>query len=340
MRWKNDKCHGKNMITYDLPQMKYKEQKGLISVIVPIYNNEISLRECLDSILAQTFTNWEAILVNDGSTDNTGKIIDEYAEKDSRFVAIHKQNEKTLLARKTGLENSKGEFIASIDNDDIYNKQFLEKMYAKIIETNADFVWCKCQIEDEKKDYYISDYEWNVNIHKNVAMMMTHIHGPTCMLWNKLIKRKLYASVCFPNIKIVLGEDPVQMLQIAYHSKTAVFISENLYFHRPSGYSSTINTIDPSIGMAICIYGTLKNLFGEAIPQNVKDVFFCKFRRMPYYYYKLNKKQRQEFKAGLDILLPKYIKNEKNLNLKIGLFLANKGIEFPFKWMIRFIEFF
>jgi glycosyltransferase involved in cell wall biosynthesis len=86
----------------------------MISIIVPIYNNEINLKEYLDSILSQTFTNWEAILVNDGSTDNTGKIIDEYAKKDSRFIAIHKQNEGTLLARKSGFENSKGNFIANI----------------------------------------------------------------------------------------------------------------------------------------------------------------------------------------------------------------------------------
>jgi len=326
------------MNNYDLPQMKYQEQKGLISVIVPIYNNEVFLRECLDSILAQTFANWEAILVDDGSTDNTGKIVDEYAGKDSRFIAIHKQNRGVLLARKTGLENSRGEFIANIDHDDIYHPQFLEKMYAKIIETGADFAWCKCQVEDKGKDYYISDYEWNVDMHKNVAMMMTHIQGPTCMLWNKLIKRKIYANVRFPDTKVILGEDPIQMLQIAYHSKAAVFICENLYFHRPSGYSSIINAIDPSIEMAIHIYGSLNALFSGAIPQNVKDVFFRKFRRMPYHYFKLDKKQRQKFKEGLDILLPEYARNEKNLNLKICLFLAKKGIEFPFKWTVGFIE--
>ena len=81
--------------------MKYPEQKGLVSMIVLIYNtNEAHLRECLNEILVPTFTNWETILINDGSEDNTGKIIDEYAKKDLRFIAIYKQNKGTLFAKK------------------------------------------------------------------------------------------------------------------------------------------------------------------------------------------------------------------------------------------------
>jgi glycosyltransferase involved in cell wall biosynthesis len=327
------------MINYEFPQMKYAEQKSLISIIVPIYNtNEIYIRECLDSILAQTFMNWEAILVNDGSTGSIEKIIDEYAEKDPRFIAVHKRNEGTLLARKTGLENSKGEFIANIDHDDKYHPQFLEKMYAKIIEANTDFVWCKCQIMDKKEVYYMSDYEWNVDACENVVMMMTHTQGPTWHTWNKLIKREIYAKVRFPNIKIILGEDPIQVLQIAYYSKSAVFISENLYFHELTGFSSIRNIIS-SINVTININNTLQNLFSGVIPQNVKNIFYCKFRRTPYYYYKLNKKQRQEFKKELEPLLSDFLKLEKNLNLKICLFLASKGIEFPFKWIMVIIKF-
>jgi glycosyltransferase involved in cell wall biosynthesis len=110
------------MREFSLPIMKYSEQKELISIIVPICNTKkIHLKECLDSILVQTFSNWKAILVNDGSTDDTRETIDEYTKRDSRFIAIHKQNEGTLLSRKVGLENSKGEFVANIDHDDTYH---------------------------------------------------------------------------------------------------------------------------------------------------------------------------------------------------------------------------
>jgi len=309
----------------------------MISIIVPIYNtDEVYLRECLNSILAQTFTDWEAILIDDGSTDNTGKIIDEYAEKDSRFVAIHKKNEGTLLARKTGLENSRGEFIANLDHDDTYNPQFLEKMYAKITETNADFVYCKCQVTDKKYySYYVRDYKWSSELSENVAMMLTPCSGTSNLTWNKLIRRSIYEKVNFPNVHLTIGEDPIQMVQVAYHSKSAAYVSENLYFHRldsglTSSTSLTSGKIKKSIYAVLILNKVLENMFYNIIPQNVKIAFYrlCKF--VPYIYFLLDKKARTEFKKELEPLLPKFIKYEKSLNLKVCLLLANKGIEFPF----------
>lgn len=312
--------------------MKYQEQNGLISVIVPIYNNEIYLRECLDSILAQTFTNWEAILIDDGSTDNTGKIIDEYAKKDSRFIAIHKQNGGVLSARKAGLENSKGEFIANLDHDDTYHPQFLEKMYAKITETAADFIWCKNQLDDDEIDahYHVTDYKWNEDKSKNVEIMLTLAQGMSWITWDKLIKREIYAQVRFPNMNIIFGEDPVQMLQVAYNSNSAAFISECLYFHKKGGASKKVNSIS-IIQTVVSIGDILKNLFNGIVPENIKNIFYSTFRRrFAYYYYLLDKNKRKKFKDRLSPFLSESIKHEKNLSLKACLFLANKGIEFPF----------
>ena len=317
--------------------MKYPEQKGLISVIVPIYNTGNGLRECLDSILLQTFANWEAILVDDGSTDNTGEIVDEYAKKDSRFIAIHKQNGGTLLARKTGLENSKGEFIANVDHDDKYNPQFLEKMYAKITEMCADFVWCKCQVTDKKySSYFITDYKWNANPCENVAMALTPCQGMASLSWNKLIKREIYANVRFPNINLVIGEDPIQMLQVIYHSKSASFVPENLYFH--SLFTGITSGTNPSLNVLSAVFTkkTLENLFNGIIPNNVKNAFYCKVNDFTTYsYFLLDKKARAHFKDEIEPILPELMKWEKkqkrSLNFKICLFLASKGIEFPFK---------
>jgi len=313
------------MINYEFPQMKYPEQKGLVSIIVPIYNtNEIYLRECLNSVLAQTFANWEAILVDDGSMDNTGKIVDEYAEKDSRFVAVHKQNEGTLLARKTGLENSKGEFIANLDHDDTYHPQFLEKMYAKIIETNADFVWCErgginlCQQD--------LNYKWNIDASENVVAY--HMKKMLIATWNKLIRRKIYVKVRFPMMNIIGGEDPIQMVQVVYHSKSAIFISEMLYFHIKNRHSKDYAN---SIKFYTCLKEILENFFNGTIPENVKYCFWNRVKKFAYYYFRLNKNQRIEFKNELKSLLPECIKMEKKLDWKICLLLASKGIEFPLK---------
>jgi glycosyltransferase involved in cell wall biosynthesis len=322
------------MINYELPQMKYPKQKGLISIIVPIYNTGSKLRECVNSILAQTFTNWEAILVDDGSTDNTVEIVDEYAKKDSRFIAIHKQNQGTLLARKTGLESSKGEFIANIDHDDKYNPQFLEKMYAKIIEMNSDFVWCKCQVSDEEKPYYMTDCKWNnIDACENVAMIMSR-PGMTCVAWNKLIKREIYAKVRFPNVHLVLGEDQIQVLQVAYHSKSAAFVSEELYFHNLFAGNSSSGFSKPILWIlaAIFIEKTIENIFNGVIPHNVKESFYYLVSGFAAYnYFLLDKKTRIQFKDEIEPILPESIKLERKLNLRICLFLASKGIEFPFK---------
>jgi glycosyltransferase involved in cell wall biosynthesis len=328
----------KSAVIYEFPQMKYPEQKGLISIIVPIYNNEIYLRECLDSILAQTFSNWEAILVDDGSTDNTGKIIDEYAKKDLRFIAIHKQNQGTLLARKTGLENSKGEFIANIDHDDRYYPQFLEKMYAKIIETDSDFVWCKVQVacEDKKNEQHVllsslSDCEWPASAAENVAIMLNSNRRINWETWNKLIKREIYAKVCFPQIRLILGEDPVQMLQVAYHSKQVAFVSKTLYFFRTTGVSSKPLPGLPSIIYEFWIRKMLELLFNRIIPNNIIKTFNALGLGIAHNYFSLEKKARVQFKEEIEPILPELIKMERKLNFKICLFLASKGIEFPFK---------
>jgi glycosyltransferase involved in cell wall biosynthesis len=319
---------GDKMINYEFPQMKYPEQKGLISIIVPIYNNEIYLKECLDSISAQTLANWEAILVNDGSTDGTEKIISEYAKKDSRFIAVHKQNEGTLLARKTGLENSRGEFIANIDHDDTYDPQFLEKMLAKITETNSDFAWCQ---NNGRPGFNITDYKWNADASINTAMILMRSQGTACYTWNKLIKREIYAKVNFPMINITLNEDLIQMFQAAYHSKSAAFVPENLYFHREYGFANSGLKPISSVKSTIILKNTLEVFFDGKIPQNVAEAFYRLETYTSYCYFLLDKKTREEFRNEFEPILPELIKRTKKINLKIVLLLASKGIEWPLK---------
>ena len=106
----------------DKESSRFTEIQTYISIIVPIYNVEKYLSRCVDSILNQTFTDFELILVDDGSTDNSGKICDEYAEKDCRIKVIHKDNWGVSSARNVGLENSVGEYIMFCDSDDFVEK--------------------------------------------------------------------------------------------------------------------------------------------------------------------------------------------------------------------------
>ena len=105
------------------------EKQIMISVIIPVYNSEKYLRKCIDSVLAQSYTNFELILVNDGSTDGSGKICDEYAEKDERVRVFHKDNGGVSDARNRGIENARGEWIAFVDSDDWVNNNYLKELF-------------------------------------------------------------------------------------------------------------------------------------------------------------------------------------------------------------------
>ena len=147
----------------------------LISVIVPVYNVEPYLRKCVDSILAQSYSNLEVILVDDGSPDNCGAICDEYAEKDARVRVIHKPNGGLFDARNAGLDIMTGDYVALVDSDDWIDKQHLSSMYAlvnggadiavsdvRLVRTDETeicrFVYQQCEdIADES----IFGYAWN-----------------------------------------------------------------------------------------------------------------------------------------------------------------------------------
>lgn len=125
----------------------------LVSIVVPVYNVEMFLSECLDSIMVQTYTNWECLIVDDGSKDSSGVICDEYASKDSRFKVFHKENGGVSSARNLGIINCKGEFICFVDSDDtIYNK-YLDILFASIQNSDADSSACGYRLYKADNDY-------------------------------------------------------------------------------------------------------------------------------------------------------------------------------------------
>lgn len=157
----------------------------LVSVIVPVYKAEAYLHKCVDSLLAQTMTDFEVLLIDDGSPDRSGEICDEYAAKDSRIRVFHKENGGVASARQVGLENVRGEYTIHADPDDWVEPTMLEELYAKAKENDADMVIC---------DYYV-DYADSVNYSKQQPTSLDYksvqceifgrLHGA---VWNKLIK--------------------------------------------------------------------------------------------------------------------------------------------------------
>lgn len=119
-----------------------KENNDLISVIVPVYNVAAYLRKCLDSIVGQTYKNLEIILVDDGSTDGSGSICDEYAKEDRRIKVIHKDNGGVSSARNIGIYNVEGKYILFVDADDIVNERYVEILYTELLKHKVDIVFC------------------------------------------------------------------------------------------------------------------------------------------------------------------------------------------------------
>ena len=112
----------------------------LFSIIVPVYNVAPYLRECLDSVLAQTFTDWECLCVDDGSADESGSILDEYAQRDSRFLVFPKKNGGVSAARNLALDNAKGEWICFLDGDDVWDVTFLSEIVKMLHGQKPDLV--------------------------------------------------------------------------------------------------------------------------------------------------------------------------------------------------------
>lgn len=117
-------------------------KQPLISIIIPVYNTEKYIHKCLNSIVSQSYTNWEAILVDDGSPDNAGKICDEYATKDCRFRVIHQKNHGVVNARNKAIAKASGEYLAFVDSDDFIEPTMLEEMITAAVAKDTDIVWC------------------------------------------------------------------------------------------------------------------------------------------------------------------------------------------------------
>lgn len=125
-----------------------------ISVIVPVYKAEKYMHRCVDSILAQTFTNFEFILVDDGSPDGSGTLCDQYAQKDNRVKVIHKENGGVASARQCGIDNASGIYTIHADPDDWVEPTMLEKLFNKAKETDADMVICDFYVDTDKSNIY------------------------------------------------------------------------------------------------------------------------------------------------------------------------------------------
>lgn len=205
----------------------------LVSIIVPVYKVEPYLRRCLDSIVNQTYSNLEIVLVDDGSPDNCPLICDEYAAKDERIVVIHKENGGLSDARNAGIGICKGEYVSFVDSDDWISEFFVEILLRELVQNSADVS--------------IANYERVTDLHpsmppKRLDMEIEVLNSRQSIekLWSKgnttfiiscgkIYKASLFAGIRFPKGKI--HEDEYTTYKLLYRSKKSVFLDVPLYFY-------------------------------------------------------------------------------------------------------------
>lgn len=207
--------------------------KPLVSIIVPIYKVEPYLRRCLDSIVNQTYTNLEIILVDDGSPDGCPQICDEYAAKDKRIIVIHKENGGLSDARNAGLDICKGEYISFIDSDDWVANIYIEIMLKAIIDNMATISITNFSRTSQSfnilfSGYDISHIEILNHIEATKKLWSEHISTFTTV-WGALYKSTLFKHIRFPKGRI--HEDLYVSFQLLYTSNKTVFIDIPLYFY-------------------------------------------------------------------------------------------------------------
>lgn len=217
-----------------------------ISIVIPVYNVEKHLNRCVESVVNQSFKDIEIILVDDGSPDNSPKMCDDWAAKDSRIKVVHKQNGGLGFARNTGMQHATGEFIAFIDSDDYIDLTMYEKLYEKAILHNADIVYCghKYGLKDGTTYENRSDFEKETIFENREDIENLSIsyfypsngNAKTMSVWHSIYKREVIKTDFYSEREVV-SEDLHFQVSAILNSKKIVYIPDSLYYYCYNGES-------------------------------------------------------------------------------------------------------
>lgn len=217
-----------------------------ISIIVPVFNVESFLSECIDSICRQTYRNLEIILVDDGSTDRSGSICDEYALKDNRIIVIHQKNGGISNARNNTLKMATGEYIGFVDSDDVIHSRMFEFLHDALVETNASVSICHEIAFRDNDTVAFNDYStYTIERLEDQIQLFSHMAdewtGPINWIWNKLYRKSDFSGLKFFEGKRM--EDVRFSSEYISRIQNGVWIKECLYGYRQRT-GSTMNSND------------------------------------------------------------------------------------------------
>ena len=249
----------------------------MISIIVPIYNAENFLPRCLDSILQQTYTDFELLLIDDGSTDLSSEICDKYCMLDNRCKVIHQKNGGTAAARNKGLELASGEYVAFVDNDDWIHPLYLEYLHRAINE--GDFLLSMVLYKKmERQSIGVMDVSYSTDIvySDSLRTMLYSIDDsdiPYGFIWAKLFRRELLDNIRF---KDVIGEDIEFSFNVNNKLESAIVVTQSMYNWFQHSESQFRNRSSDKLNSSINCYYLILN----EIPKSELQIRACCLKRL------------------------------------------------------------
>lgn len=290
------------------------------SVIIPVYNAEKHLNRCISSVTNQTYKDFEIILINDGSKDNSGTICDEYAKKYNRIKVIHQENEGVSVARNVGIKNASAEYIIFVDSDDFIETNMLEKLNNVLDKSEAECIIYNLNNIIETKCVSKEDL-----INSMITLLKTEIVNPP---WNKIYKREIIQkfNIQFDK-KIEIGEDLLFSMTYISKIKKIYLLNEKLYNYVIENNNSLTKKykenkyeqlmfVDDELKNILKVYNNKKLLEYEKFVR-LKNIFSC-FMDLSHKDCKYSKKEKIQF--------IKKVKKEKKIVIKklgIKLYMAS-----------------
>lgn len=290
------------------------------SIIMPVYNAEKTLSQMIDSILSQTFTDWELLCIDDGSTDSSGVLLEEYALRDSRIKVFHKANEGVAMARQMGIDNAQGEYCIHADADDWVEPTMLEELYNEAKGKDADVIICDYFLNIKEKQTYISQKPTSLDPIQILRDLFQQLHG-SC--WNKLVKRVCYNKydITFPK-GINHCEDLITWIQLFQHPEIKVaYLPKAFYHYCENELSITRNFTRKTYEMRLKFRDKLKDILHISEATDIiNKVSFGIFTEGFIY----NVLSDVEIKEGLN-LYEQQIKQLSSPKWRLGFFLLSLG---------------
>lgn len=230
---------------------KMNSSNPTISIIVPVYNTEQYLPKCLDSIAAQTFTDFEVLMIDDGSTDGSGEICDRYSQSDSRFIVIHQSNQGVSASRNNGLKQARGNYIAFVDSDDYVHPQMLELLYMAIRQGDYDFStarYLSVNIDQEIEIERIIEPRFRKLSAEEIICNLFGKSGEDVqymVCWNKLYNKCLLENIYFSAFKV--SEDLLFNIEVFSKVCQAIEVDSKLYYYTQRNTSASHSVSEKQI---------------------------------------------------------------------------------------------